>query len=132
MTPQFRTLGWALWLALLPIASSLPRTASPAPDPPQVLFKDLFIAVQSAQIYSDGKAFPDAIPKAAPDDILKLYHAERPASPAALEDFVAAHFILPSEVVGAPAAPDRVSIVAHIDDLWNALTRTSTSTPPYS
>src|SRR5580692_11814553 len=132
MTPQFRTLGWALWLALLPIASSLPRTASPAPDPPQVLFKDLFIAVQNAQIYSDGKAFADAIPKAAPGDILKLYHAQRPDSPAALKDFVAAHFILPPEVVGAPSAPDRVSVVAHIDGLWNVLTRTTTTVPPYS
>jgi alpha,alpha-trehalase len=132
MTPQFRTLGWALWLALLPVGSSLPRTAGPTADPPQVLFKDLFIAVQSAQIYSDGKAFPDAVPKAAPDVILKQYHAERPDSPAALKAFVEAHFTLPSEVGAAPSAPDRVSIVAHIDGLWNALTRTTTSAPPYS
>jgi alpha,alpha-trehalase len=132
MTPQFRTLGWALWLALLPIGSSLPRTAAPTADPPQALFKDLFIAVQSAQIYSDGKAFPDAVPKAAPDVILRQYHAERPDSPAALKAFVEAHFTLPSEIVGAPSAPDRVSIVAHIDGLWKALTRTTTSAPRYS
>ena len=138
MTPQFRILGWALWLALLPVVAllpvgaSLPRNASPAPDPPQVLFKDLFIAVQSAQIYSDGKAFPDAVPKAAPDVILKQYHAERPDSPAALKAFVAAHFTLPLEIGAAPSAPDRVSMVAHIDGLWNALTRTTTSAPPYS
>jgi alpha,alpha-trehalase len=138
MTPQFRTLGWALWVALLtvvallPVSASLPRTASPAPDPPQVLFKDLFIAVQAAHIYSDGKAFPDAVPKGAPDVILKQYHAERPDSPAALEAFVEAHFTLPSEIGAAPSAPDRVSIVAHIDGLWNALTRTTTSAPRYS
>jgi alpha,alpha-trehalase len=132
MTPQIRALGWALWLALLPIAAAQPRTASPAPPPPQVLFKDLFIAVQTARIYGDGKAFPDAVPDAAPGDILRLYHTERPDSPAALKAFVAAHFTLPSEVIGAPSAPDRVSIVAHIDGLWNALTRNSTRTPPYS
>ena len=139
MTPKLRALGRALWLALLPVAallpagSSLPRNAIPAPDPPQVLFKDLFSAVQSAQIYSDGKAFPDAVPKEAPDDILKRYHAEQPGSqPAALKAFVAAHFILPSAVGAAPSAPDRVSIVAHIDGLWNVLTRTTTSAPPYS
>ena len=138
MTPQLRTFGRALWLALLPAAallpagSSLPRNAAPAPDPPQVLFKDLFIAVQSAQIYGDGKAFPDAVPKEAPDDILRRYHADRPGSPAALEAFVAAHFILPSEVGAAPSAPDRVSIVAHIDGLWNVLTRATTTVPPYS
>ena len=97
-----------------------------------MLFKDLFIAVQSAQIYSDGKAFADAVPKAAPDEILKQYHAERPDSPAALKQFVEAHFILPSEVGAAPSPPDRVSIVAHIDGLWDELTRTTTSAPPYS
>src|ERR1700679_1329878 len=127
MTPQFRTLGWALWLALLPVVAllpvgaSLPRSASPAQDPPQVLFKDLFIAVQTAQIYSDGKAFPDAVPNAAPQDILRQYHAARPDSIAALKQFVAAHFALPSEATAAPSAPERVSIVAHIDSLWDTL-----------
>ena len=35
-----------------------------------MLFKDLFVAVQTAAIYQDGKAFPDATPSAGPDDIL--------------------------------------------------------------
>ena len=136
MTPQFRAFCWTLSLALLPIGSALPVTATSAPDrapdPPQVLFKDLFVAVQSAQIYSDGKAFPDAAPKSAPDEILKLYHAERPESPAALKRFVEAHFVVPSEIGGVTSPPDRVSIVAHIDGLWNTLTRTSATAPPYS
>jgi alpha,alpha-trehalase len=127
-----RGAGWALWLALLPIASTRPLTSGAALDPPQALFKDLFIAVQTAQIYPDGKAFPDAIPDAPPNDILKQYHAERPDSPAALQHFVEAHFALPAEVAGAPSPPDKVSIVAHIDRLWDPLTRTSTTAPPYS
>src|ERR1700684_949475 len=48
-----RFIGWLLWPALLLIASA-PVSASGAADPPQALFKDLFIAVQSAQIYADG------------------------------------------------------------------------------
>jgi alpha,alpha-trehalase len=127
-----RGCAWALWLTLLPMASTQPRTSSAVTDPPQVLLKDLFIAVQTAQIYSDGKAFPDAVPNAAPQDILRQYHAARPESAAALKQFVAAHFALPSEVTAAPSAPERVSIVAHIDSLWDTLTRTSTSAPPYS
>jgi hypothetical protein len=42
-----RFVGWVLWPALLPIAFA-PVFAASAPgaaDPPQVLFKDLFIAV---------------------------------------------------------------------------------------
>jgi alpha,alpha-trehalase len=130
--PGRRGIGWVLWLALLPIASTQPRTSGAPADPPRVLFKDLFIAVQTARIYSDGKAFPDAVPNAAPIDILRQYHAERPDSPAALKAFVEAHFTLPSEVIGAPSAPDRVSIVAHIDGLWGPLTRTTPVAPPYS
>jgi alpha,alpha-trehalase len=124
--------AWVLALALLPIPPAQSRTPSAAADPPQVLFKDLFIAVQTAQIYPDGKAFPDAVANSAPSDILTQYHAEQPNSPAALKHFVEAHFSLPAEVTGAPSPPDQVSIVAHIDGLWDALTRSSTSAPPYS
>jgi alpha,alpha-trehalase len=122
----------ALWFALLPMASAQCATSSAATDPPQVLFKDLFIAVQSAQLFPDGKAFPDAVPQSAPDDILKQFHAEQPNSSAALENFVAAHFTLPSAVAAAPSAPNQVSITTHIDGLWDALTRSSTAAPAYS
>jgi len=132
LRPGRRGMGWVLWLALLPIASAQPRTSIAPPDPPHVLFKDLFVAVQTARIYSDGKAFPDASPNAAPAEILKQYHAERPDSPAALKAFVEAHFTLPSEVAGAPSPSDRVSIVAHIDGLWDVLTRATTAAPTYS
>lgn len=117
----------ALWLAVLPIAAAQPVT-----DPPQERFKELFIAVQAAQIYPDGKAFPDALPREAPDSILKQYHAEQPDSPDALRHFVEAHFDLPVVAAGAPSSPNHVSITAHIDTLWTALTRTSITAPPYS
>jgi alpha,alpha-trehalase len=134
MTPRARRLGigWALYLSLLPIASTRPFASSAPADPPQVLFKDLFIAVQTAQIYPDGKAFPDAVPDAPPNEILKQYHAEQPSSPAALKQFVEAHFILPSEVSGGSSPPAQVSITAHIDALWDVLTRTTSTAPAYS
>ncbi|GAC1299419.1 MAG: alpha,alpha-trehalase TreA [Steroidobacteraceae bacterium] len=123
---------WALGLALLPIAAAQSRTSNAPPDPPQVLFKDLFVAVQSAHIFMDGKAFPDAVPKAAPQEILKHYHAERPVAPAALKQFVEKYFVLPAEVTEAPSPPGQVSIGAHIDGLWDPLTRASASSEPYS
>jgi len=122
---------WVLWLALLPIASRALAPGAPA-EPPQALFKDLFVAVQMAQIYPDGKVFPDAVPMAAPDVILTQYHAQHPDSPSALESFVAAHFTLPSQADAAASPPARVPIVAHIDRLWDQLTRTTITAPPYS
>lgn len=124
--------GLACALALLPVAAALALSASPPEATPQQLFEDLFVAVQTEHLYSDGKVFPDAIPNAAPADILAEYHAEKPDSPAALKHFVEAHFKVPSEIAAAPSPPDRVSIVAHIDGLWNGLTRNTPTAPPYS
>ncbi len=126
-----RRAGWVRCAALLPIAFAA-ASASDAADPPQALFKDLFIAVQTAQIYADGKAFPDAVPNAAPDEILRQYHAEHPDSPPALKRFVEAHFTLPAPLDAAPSPAGGISIVAHIDALWNTLTRSSTTAPAYS
>jgi alpha,alpha-trehalase len=122
----------AMILALLPFAAASSRTPAVATDPPQVLLKDLFIAVQTAQVFPDGKAFPDANPKTKPDEILRDYHAEKPNSPAALRDFVDAHFALPAPAAAPPSPPNQISITAHIDGLWDALTRNSTAAPPYS
>ena len=119
---------------LLPVTQTQPRTAPSAsyPQPPQALFKDLFVAVQSAQMYGDDKVFPDAVPKAAPAAILAEYHAQRPESPEALRRFVASHFTLPSEASTVASRPEHVSIVTHIDELWDALTRRTPTAPAYS
>jgi alpha,alpha-trehalase len=123
----------AFIIALLPVASTQSRApAARFPDPPQVLFKDLFVAVQCSGIYFDGKAFPDAIPLAAPDNILARYHAQRPDSPDALKRFVETHFSLPSEASTVPSEPEHVPIVTHIDKLWDALTRRTPTAPRYS
>ena len=119
---------------LLPLTQTQPRTAPSAsyPQPPQALFKDLFVAVQSARMYGDDKVFPDAVPKAAPAAILAEYHAQRPESPEALRRFVASHFTLPSEASTVASRPEHVSIVTHIDELWDALTRRTPTAPAYS
>ena len=119
---------------LLPVTRTQPRTTPPAshPQPPQVLFKELFVAVQSARVYGDDKAFPDAAAKAAPAAILAEYHAQRPEAPEALRRFVASHFTLPSEAGTVPSRPEHVSIVTHIDELWDPLTRRTPTAPAYS
>lgn len=127
-------------LALLPAASiqsQVPRSElhpglPPVPSPPHVLFKDLFVAVQTAAIYPDGKTFVDAVPDAPPSAILRDYRAQRPSSPDALKRFVEAHFVLPAQVTAAPSPPEQVPILTHIDRLWDQLTRSTPATPPYS
>ena len=117
-----------LWLPLSSPAAGL----IPNPEPPQVMFKDLFVAVQSAGIFTDGKAFPDATPREAPDQILAQFHAAAPDSSRALEQFVAAHFALPAQASAPPSLPEQVPIVTHIDQLWDVLTRRPADVPRYS
>jgi alpha,alpha-trehalase len=123
-------------LALLPAASTqtkIPPAASTAPPAsPEVLFKDLFAAVQTGAIYPDGKTFVDAVPKESPVKILAQYHSDRPSSPQALQGFVAAHFILPTEAASGTSPAEKVSIVNHIDTLWYQLSRTTPQAAPYS
>jgi alpha,alpha-trehalase len=132
MTPR----AWlAALVALWPAIATTQPAAAPDtgyPQPPQALFQELFIAVQSAAIYADGKDFADALPKAAPEVILAQYRASRPDSPLALREFIAARFVLPASVSAAPATPQQQPVSAHIDGLWDALTRSTTSVPPYA
>ena len=136
-------LSTGLILALLPAAQgqsqlatqaqSQPTPAAAAPQPPQVLFKNLFVAVQSAQLFPDSKTFADAVPKSSPKDILARFDAAKPVSHEALQTFVAENFVLPAQVSGTELpSQERVTITRHIDLLWDQLTRTSTSAPPYS
>jgi alpha,alpha-trehalase len=123
-------------LALLPAASTLPRQPQSEPfprlAPPQVLFKDLFAAVQTKGVFPDGKTFVDAVPKEAPSRILGEYHSERPSSVQRLREFVELHFTIPAEATSATSPPERVSVVTHIDKLWDQLTRRTPTAPPYS
>lgn len=116
-----------LALAALPIAA-----AADHPEPPQVLFGDLFVAVQTEAVYPDGKTFVDAVPDAAPQTILDDYHAMRPASAAALKAFVDAHFSFPAPPVSVVSEPANTTLEAHIDALWHQLTRSTPTAPPWS
>jgi alpha,alpha-trehalase len=122
-----------LLLVLLPVAQTLPRAPHAGSEaPPQVLFKDLFVAVQTSSLLADSKVFVDAVPLSGPKLILAEYHTQHPDSPEALKRFLDAHFKLPAEASTATSPPDRVPIVTHIDRLWDPLTRRTPTAPPYS
>jgi alpha,alpha-trehalase len=144
--------GAGLCLVLLQAASSQPQsqpkrqppprplTAAAIPETPQVLFKDLFIAVQSAPLFADSKTFADAIPKFTPEEILARYREANPVSPEALKSFVAANFSLPGDAAtpvdattaAAKPANERAAVTRHIDVLWDQLTRSTKTAPRYS
>jgi alpha,alpha-trehalase len=151
--------GAGLWLALLQVAASQPQAqlqplpqSPPQPaaaaaiaETPQILFKGLFDAVQTAPLFADSKTFADAVPKFSPEEILTRYREAAPASPQALKIFIAANFTLPDAAATATAATataatspaskpstERVAIARHIDLLWDQLTRSSKTAPRYS
>jgi alpha,alpha-trehalase len=122
-----------LSLALLPIAVEGAGSFDAAyPASPQQRFRDLYDAVQTAAIYPDSKTFADALPDAAPEQILRLYHVAKPASVPALKRFIEAHFSLPQPPVSPSLQPGQVPIASHIDALWKTLTRITPIAPPYS
>jgi alpha,alpha-trehalase len=102
----------------------------PLQPPPDVLFGDLFAAVQNAQLFEDQKVFVDAIPLFDPEQIREDFAAERGASGFDLAAFVDAHFSLPVDPSVTP--PENQSLRDHIDWLWPALTRTTASVPAWS
>jgi alpha,alpha-trehalase len=114
------------------LATSAVRAVAIDPEPPDVVFKDLFVAVQMQAIFQDGKAFPDATPRSAPQDILAQYHRLHPNSPDALRSFIDAHFSLPESAGVSPSAPEQVPILRHIDALWDPLTRNTSTAARYS
>ena len=136
--------GWtaAAAVCLLALTSMASATAvaaaanlATAPQPfvptPAQLFGPLFVQVQMDALFPDGKAFPDATPKAPPALILKRYHAARPRSHAALLRFVQSTFSFPTEAHTPPARRDK-SLEAHIARLWPLLTRQPAVPPAYS
>lgn len=134
-------LSAALTLGMLPGAlgqsaaqgQSQPAATTSTPQSPQLLFKNLFVAVESAQIFPDSKTFADAVPKSAPAGILSRFDAAKPVSREALQAFVAENFVVPAQVSRtSPPAVEHATITSHIDSLWDPLTRTTTTAPPYS
>ena len=100
------------------------------PPPPSELYGDLFVAVQTQQIFDDQKTFVDATPNSDPSTILQLYEQQKNQPDFDLKTFVLANFTLPSEPPIIP--PSGQTLREHINWLWPKLTRTTTSAPPFS
>jgi len=100
------------------------------PPSPDQLFPGLFAAVQSASLFADSKLFADAVPTESPDRILARYRAVKPNGAVQLKTFVETYFRLPAPAEAPASPPNRVPIVAHIDALWDTLTRKTSAVQP--
>jgi alpha,alpha-trehalase len=121
-------LASAVAAAAAAVVAAAPETFVPTPAQ---LFGPLFVQVQMDALFPDGKAFPDAVPKAPPPAILKRYRAVHPRPRAALLRFVHSTFSFPTEAHTPPAQSDK-SLQSHIARLWPLLTREPAVPPPYS
>ncbi len=119
-------------LAALALAAGAVTHAQLAPSVagPDEVYAELFVDVQTAQVYPDQKAFVDALPHQEPAAILAQYRAERGRPGFSLKAFVGANFTLPAETPVAP--PPGQGLREHIDWLWPALTRHSEQVPANS
>jgi alpha,alpha-trehalase len=120
------------------LAVALGGFATPAfarsgdPQPPSVVFGDLYRAVEMAQIFPDQKTFADAIPTAPPATILKDYAAQKGQPGFSLHDFVMAHFREPAlKTVSYDRRPGE-TVRQYIDDLWQLLLRKPDEVEAYS
>ena len=99
-----------------------------APLPPSQLYGALFQRVQTERIFADSKTFADAVAKSEPGEIVRRYEAEHDHEGFSLKQFVGENFVIPDSSANAFKTAPREEIHAHIDRLWDVLSRT----PRYS
>jgi alpha,alpha-trehalase len=102
------------------------RWPAALPATPEEQYAELFVAVQTAQLF-DQKTFVDAVPKGRAADIVASYRAEQGQAGFDLGAFVRAHFSLPVEHAIQP--PRGQSLREHIGWLWPRLERRTPTVP---
>jgi neutral trehalase len=112
---------FAILVVLLESQCLRAEAAQQYPDPPQVLFKDLFVAVEMDALFSDSKEFADAVPKSSPSDILNLYHSQGPRSRTELNRFLERHFELPRPAFDLRPVTRQAPIQEHNRALWDGV-----------
>lgn len=94
--------------------------AQPSPD---ILYGELFEAVQLAPVFEDSKTFPDCIPRRSPQSIVDSYVAQKDQPSFDLSTFVDEYFELPRNPTSGFETDTTNTIDQHIEELWPILTR---------
>lgn len=91
--------------------------------PPAERWGQLFVDVQMAKVFPDGKTFVDCTPKQSAEEILAAYEAMKDEPEFQLKAFVLEHFELPKNYASGFTSDPSRSPAAHINALWPVLTR---------
>ena len=97
---------------------------------PETLYGELLHDVQMARVFPDGKTFVDCVPKVSPEEITRLYKAQKTKDGFDLKSFVLEHFDLPVQHASGFVSDSGKSTEEHIASLWPVLTRTPDSRHP--
>ena len=108
---------------------SLPAFA--APEPPEVLYGELFSAAAESGALEENRLMTNGIPRETPAAIMDLYRKEKPATPEALHSFVERHFA-PAPQAAEPPITQGLPLARHIDALWDVLIRHADKVPENS
>lgn len=107
-----------------------PEEASLAKETQQTVSPDerygqLFIDVQMARVFPDGKTFVDCDPKFNTEYILAQYEAQKDQPDFDLHAFVLEHFELPEDFSTGYVSDTSKTPGDHVTELWDILTRQS-------
>ena len=102
-----------------------------APEPPEVLYGELFSAAAKNGALEGNRLMTTGIPREAPAEIMARYRREKPSTPEELRAFVEQHFTQPAKETEPPIAQG-LPLAKHIDALWDVLTRHADKVPDNS
>lgn len=110
-----------------------PLRRLPAPDAdhatPADRYAELFVDVQGGGVFPDSKTFVDCAPRIDPERILDRYRELRHRPEFDLRRFVSEHFSVERPVAKEWVSAPGQSLAAHIDSLWDILTRRPSEHP---
>ena len=119
---MFARLVVCLWLAATFVADAA-HARDPAPRSPSQLYGELFHRVQTERLFADSKTFADSTAKKNATTILHRYASEKSHAGFSLKKFVVANFNIPAAVSGDFHTAPGEELRAHVDRLWDVLTR---------
>ena len=104
-------------------AARVARAAPADPLGPARRYGELFVAVQTSRVYADSKTFVDCVPLREPQAIVEEYLATRDDPGFDLSRFVHARFRAETPPANHYVSDPDQPLPAHIDGLWDVLTR---------